>query len=133
MVGGVVFRVGEELFFLPANIAHKVLPMPAVARVPGAPPDLVGVALVEGETLPVVAVLPSIESRSHADRRHRSSHRPMLVCTFLGEKVALVGIEMVATGRFAPSDDGVEHGGRRARTFDVGAVVARLREGRWAV
>ncbi|MBX3190429.1 MAG: chemotaxis protein CheW [Labilithrix sp.] len=126
MIGGVVFSVQQELFFLPATIAGKVLPMPSVARVPGAPPDLVGVALVEGEVIPVVAVGPTTEPRGR-------DHRPMLVCTFLGERVAFVGIEVVATGSFTPTDDGVDHEGARARSFDVGAVVARLGEGRWAV
>jgi chemotaxis signal transduction protein len=128
VTGGVVFRVDEELFFLPATIANKVLPMPGVARVPGAPPDLVGVALVEGEMVPVVAVGPK-----NGPRGRSPAHRPMLVCTFLGEKVGIVGVEVVATGRFPATDDGVQHQGASARIFDVGGVVARLSEGRWAV
>ena len=39
--GGVLFRVSERLYFLSAVIATKVLPMPRVARVPGAPVSLV--------------------------------------------------------------------------------------------
>ena len=137
MTGGVVFRLADGLFFLPATIACKVLPMPGVARVPGAPQELVGVALVEGEMVPVVAV-GDLEAREHrrptANDRARADNRPMLVCSYLGERVGLVGLEIVATGTFdAPDPESVVHGGVPARLFDVGAVVGRLREGRWAV
>ena len=144
MTGGVLFRVGEQLYFLPATTASKVLPMPAVARVPGAPVELVGVALVEGEAVAVVA-LGDLESRAQRrlsgdpkDRNDRggvrADNRPMLVCTYLGERVGLVGLEIVTTGRFASPAAGIfEHAGARAVLFDVGEVFRRLREHRWAV
>ena len=137
MTGGVVFRVAEAQFFLPATIAFKVLPMPDVARVPGAPEELVGVALVEGEMVPVVAIgeLDTRASRrvGSAEQR-RADNRPMLVCDYLGERVGLVGLEIVATGTFDAEAPGqVIHGGVAAPLFDVGAIVGRLREGRWAV
>lgn len=146
MTGGVLFRVAEQLYFLPATIASKVLPMPGVARVPGAPAELVGVALVEGEMVPVVAIgdLDARTSRRPPSRpregagplaeRSRTDNRPMLVCTYLGERVGLVGLEIVATGRFDSSDPSkIEHAGAHAALFDVGAVFSRLREHRWAV
>jgi chemotaxis signal transduction protein len=137
MTGGVVFRAGDALFFLPATIANKVLPMPGFARVPGAPEELVGVALVEGEMVPVVAVGP-LETRGSrrppSSERPRADNRPMLVCTYLGERIGLVGLEIVATGQFdATSPESVLHDGVPAVLFDVGAVASRLREGRWAV
>ena len=135
--GGVVFRVGEARYFLPAAVACKVLPMPDVARVPGAPTDLVGVALVDGETVPVVAIgeLDRRGSRRPpATSRPRADNRPMLVCIVMGERVGLVGLEILATGFFATAEPaGVMHGDVAVPLFDVGAVVARLREGRWAV
>lgn len=147
MTGGVFFRVAEQLYFLPATIASKVLPMPGVARVPGAPAELVGVALVEGGMIPVVAIgdldgrasrrPPAARSREDgagSAARPRADNRPMLVCTYLGERVGLVGLEIVATGRFDSSDPAsIEHAGVRAAPFDVGAVFGRLREHRWAV
>jgi chemotaxis signal transduction protein len=137
MTGGVVFRVADALFFLPATIASKVLPMPGVARVPGAPQDLVGVALVEGEMIPVVAI-GALDVRGSrrpaASSRPRADNRPMLFCTYLGERIGLVGLEIVATGHFDAEDpEHVVHEGVAAPLFDVGAVVAGLREGRWAV
>ena len=124
-LGGIVFRVGEHLHFLPATVALEVLPMPEIARVPGAPPELAGVAVVKGTTLPVVTV--------------GQSRGCLLVCSYLGERVGLLGVEIVATGRFEAREQDTVHGeqvtfeGRPARLFDVSAVVARFRDGRWAV
>ncbi len=117
--GGVVFRARGALSFLPATIALKVVPAPSIARVPGGPAELRGVALVDGD---MIAILHVGESTSEA----------MLICTVLGEQVGLVGIEVVATGRF-PSADGSEFrvGSEIARLFDVGSLVAKVRQGRW--
>ncbi|MDB4940566.1 MAG: hypothetical protein JWP97_100 [Labilithrix sp.] len=132
--GGVLFRVDGALHFLPATIATKVQPMPSVARVPGAPTILVGVALVDGEPIAVVTVA---DPDARGSRRPppaagaRADNRPLLVCTYAGERVGLVGLEVVATGRF---DEGaLTVAGETARAFDVGGVLARLREHRWAV
>ncbi|GAC1537006.1 MAG: hypothetical protein NVS3B10_29120 [Polyangiales bacterium] len=137
LTGGVVFRVAEQRHFLPASIASRVLPMPGVARVPGAPGDLVGVTLVEGEMVPVVAIgeLDGRGSRRPPPTgRPRADNRPMLVCVVMGERVGLVGLEIVATGFFAPAaPEGVVYGNAAVPLFDVGAVVARLRDARWAV
>jgi chemotaxis signal transduction protein len=127
--GGVLFRVSERLFFLPAAIATKVLPMPRVARVPGAPAALVGVALVDGEMVPVVAIgdLDARGSRRPpSGERPRADNRPMLVCTYMGERVGLVGLQIVATGKVSAREGDAE-------VFDVGAVFSGLREHRWAV
>jgi chemotaxis signal transduction protein len=137
MTGGVVFRVEGELFFLPANVASKVLPMPSVARVPGAPENLVGVALVEGEMVPIVAVGP-LDARGSrrppTSERRRADNRPLLVCTYLGERVGLVGLAVVATGQFeSAAPDQVIYEGSPVASFDVGAIIDSLREGRWAV
>lgn len=136
MTGGVVFSVEGALFFLPATIASKVLPMPGVSPVPGAPEALVGLALVEGEVVPVVAVgaLDRRASRRSNGDRPRADNGPMLVCSYLGERVALVGLEIVATGSFDATDGtDIVHDGRSVRPFDVAAVVGQLRDGRWAV
>ncbi|MBX3205634.1 MAG: chemotaxis protein CheW [Labilithrix sp.] len=125
-LGGVVFRVGDELFFLPASIAMKVSPVPEIARVPGGPLELRGVALVGGVMIPVVDVLEDPWAEPGG---------AMLVCAVLGESVGLVGIDVLATGRFEAGDrpDEVRFGERTARTFDLASAIARVREGRWAV
>ena len=66
--------------------------------------------------------------------RARTDNRPMLVCTWLGERVGLVGLEVLATGLFETTEgESVVHEGLNAPLFDVAAVIGRLRESRWAV
>lgn len=124
--GGIVFRAGEELAFLAASVALKVMPLPVYARVPGAPESILGVTIVDGETLPVVcARFPWAPPRS--------GPTPMLVVSYLGERVGLVGIEVCATGTFESAPEGVLHEGNLAVSFDVGALVGKVRDARWAV
>jgi chemotaxis signal transduction protein len=119
MQGGVVFRVANELFFLPATVAQRIVPVPKMGRIPGAPPDLCGLALVDGEMIPVVAVA--------------GPRTAMLVVQYLGERIGVVGVHVLATGRFETRHDHVVHAGEHARLFDMSAVVARIRDTRWVV
>jgi len=119
MQGGVVFSVDGDLFFLPATVAQRVAPVPKIGRIPGAPPDLCGLALVDGEMIPIVAVA---QSRS-----------AMLVVQYLGERLGIVGVNVIASGRFETQHDHVLYNSEHARLFDVSAVVARVRDTRWVV
>jgi hypothetical protein len=118
-VGAVVFRAAEQLYFLPATVALRVAPVPQIGRVPGAPVDIVGLALVDGDMVAVVSV---------GDVR-----TSMLIVQYMGERIALVGVEVVASGRFESVHDRVLHVGEHARLFDISAVIARVRDTRWAV
>lgn len=124
--GGVVFRVDGQLCFLPASTAIKVLPIPEMATVPGGPRELRGVALVEGNMIPVVDV---------NEEPGAPPTGAMLLCVAFGERIGLVGIAVVATGLFDPGDapGAVSFQGETGRVFDVGRVIARVRQGRWAV
>jgi hypothetical protein len=112
--GGVVVRVDGVLRFVPAGSAIRIAPAPEATRVPGAPPELVGIALNEGIILPVVAI--------------GAARREMLVCQHGGDLVGLVGGEVVQTGVFEPAADGsgVMCQGEIARPLDVGAAYARV-------
>ena len=122
MHGGVVFRTGAQLWFVPTSIAVKVMPRPMMARVPGGPPELLGVAAVDGDMIPIFTL-------GEAPRDSEA----MLVCTALGERLGLLGIQIVATGRFEASDGtDVRVNGEIARTFDVATLIAKVRERRWA-
>lgn len=134
--GGVMFRIGGELHFLPSSIALKVLPTPQMARVPGGPPELRGVALVDGDMIPIVEVERTLEEdEAPVSGPLRRPPGAMLVCSILGERVGVVGIEVVASGRFDvdPGSGELRHGRESARTFDLGGVIAKVRESRWAV
>ena len=110
--------------------------MPEMAGVPGGPPELRGVALVDGNMIPVVDAFEEPLERLERSAIPAQGHeQAMLVCAVLGETLGLVGIDVVATGRFEPGESAgeVKLGDETARTFDVAALVARIREGRWAV
>jgi purine-binding chemotaxis protein CheW len=49
-----VFGCGSRLFAVPADTASEVVNVPALTRVPGAPPHMLGVFAHRGEILPVV-------------------------------------------------------------------------------
>jgi hypothetical protein len=136
--GGVIFRTSDgRLWFVPASVAMKAIPTPIMARVPGGPRDLRGIALVDGEMIPVVTI---------PDERGTSMRSPpdgaaMLICTVLGERLGLVGIEILATGQFDPGADEADEvdeneirfGSETARHFDFADLIARVRDGHWAV
>jgi purine-binding chemotaxis protein CheW len=52
----VIFRVGPERFALPLSDVAEVVAHPAIAPVPGAPPEIAGVLQVRGEIRPVFAL-----------------------------------------------------------------------------
>jgi hypothetical protein len=123
--GGVVLRVAVELRFLPASLALRVVRAPRLTPVPGAPPELVGIALHEGVVVPVLAMG---EARSD-----------MVVCQHAGELVGVVGGDVMRTGLFdvAPDrSDVVMVDGERVTPLDIATVYARVqagvRPGRWA-
>ncbi len=142
-VSGVVFRIAADLWFLPASVAMKVMPMPEVCRMPGGPPELRGVALVDGNMIPIVDVDPlgappsSLRDMKMPREVKAPSSKAMLVAIMPGqhaESVGLVGLDVVATGQFE-SEDGASArwGDVTARPFDVVEAIAKVREGRWAV
>ncbi len=118
-------RVDGALCFVPAAVALRVAPPPRITAIPGAPPELLGVAPYEGMIVPVIAI--------------GSARKEMLVCQHAGELVGLLGGEVVHTGCFdvVPGRlDVVEHQGSRAPSIDLaaiyGQVQANARPGRWA-
>jgi hypothetical protein len=118
--GGVVLRVDGALHFVPASVAVAVAPSPQIARVPGAPEALLGVTLHDGDVVPVIAIGAAREA--------------MLVCSYLGEKVGLMGASIEATGVYdaGPDVDTVRHRGETARSLDIAAIYARVQGEGWA-
>jgi hypothetical protein len=120
---GVLLRVDGVLRFVPASIALRVASHPRVTPVPGAPADLLGIALHDGMVVPVVAI--------------GTARREMVVCQYGGDLLGLVGGEVVRTGSFDAFfglEDVVEHEGQPAHGLDVAAVYARVqstRPARW--
>jgi CheW-like protein len=122
--GGLLLRIDGALRFLPAEAALRVAPRPRVTPVPGAPPELVGVAMHEGVIVPVLAVGSAIGE--------------MIVCRHAGELVGLLGAEIVRGGSFdvvTNLPETVDHEGQRVELLDVAGIYARVqssaRPGRW--
>ena len=54
--GQLAFRVGRRRYFVPTSRVREISPMTRLARVPHAPPSLLGLANVRGHILPVISV-----------------------------------------------------------------------------
>lgn len=54
--GQLAFRVGSRRYFVPTSKVREISPMIRLARVPHAPPSLLGLANVRGNILPVICV-----------------------------------------------------------------------------
>jgi chemotaxis signal transduction protein len=137
-LGGVVLRVDGALMFVPASVAMRLAPLPQIARVPGAPADLLGITLESGRILPVIAIgssRPEMPSRPPSLRVRGGPDEPasMVVCAFLGEEVGLVGAEIVRTGIFETAGgDDVTIDGETVRSLDLASLYARVQAGPWA-
>jgi hypothetical protein len=118
-LGGVVVRVPERLLYVPAASVLRLAPIPQITRVPGAPEGLLGVALHEGEILPIVSIGPERDV--------------MLVCTYAGALLGVVGGLVVETGMFDASEDGVSVrcGEETATGLDLASVCAKLAPPSW--
>jgi len=116
--GGVVFRVKGRRFFLAADVALRLAPQPQITRFPGAPPGLLGLALSDGVTLPVVEIGPAREA--------------MIVCLYRGEPIGLLGAEEVTTGMFAAGDaGGVLASGEAVPPLDLEEICGRIHVVTW--
>ncbi|MGO8995211.1 MAG: chemotaxis protein CheW [Polyangiaceae bacterium] len=127
--GGVILRLDGALYFVPASVALAITSVPEIARVPGAPEALLGAALHDGDVVPVVSIgKPGVDRAMLGDGS-------MLVCSYLGEKVGLLGASIVATGLYEvdpAAADSVRHEGETARTLDLSAIYARVQGEGWA-
>jgi CheW-like protein len=118
-LGGILLRVAETLVYVAAADAVKLAPIPHITRVPGAPEGLLGVALHEGEILPVVSIGSERES--------------MLVCTHGGALLGIVGGSVVGTGMFDTTPDGstVRCGDETATELDIASLCAKTSPPSW--
>jgi hypothetical protein len=118
-LGGVLLRVSATLVYVAASDAVKLAAIPHVTRVPGAPEGLLGVALHEGEILPVVAI--------------GGERQSMLVCRHEGVQLGVVGGSVVGTGMFDATQDGtsVTYEGEIATRLDVADLSAKASPPSW--
>ncbi len=84
--GHLVFACGDSLYAVPAERAQEVVSLPALTRVPGAPPHLLGVFAHRGEVIPVIDL-----AHLTGARVTEASRRAVLV------RVARGGLALTAT------------------------------------
>jgi hypothetical protein len=113
---GLVVKVGGTLWFLPADVARRVVPYPIVSEIPGAG---IGMALVSGRVVAVVQV--GIASATD----------PLVVCSVGGEDVALAGMTVLDAGAFPACPGGVRYGERRVPPFDIAAALRLSHQRLW--
>jgi chemotaxis signal transduction protein len=117
---GLLLRVDGALLFVPASIAATVTTRTRITRVAGAPAELLGIVLHEGHVVPVVAIGESSDTSADSNGR---THGTMVICSYLGEPIALVGGEVVQSG--VTDAEG-------ATPIDFPAIYARIQAGGWS-
>jgi hypothetical protein len=110
---GLLVRRGEQLAFLPANVARSLVPLPRLSQIPW---DSAQMALVGGE---VVAVLALGEASGQ-----------LLLCELDGQAVALSGLWAERVGFWPVSESGVSVDGVSVPALDLGAALREFQSDR---
>jgi chemotaxis signal transduction protein len=115
----VVVRADTRLHFLPALVVARIVPVPPMGRVPGAPRELAGVAQTEGEIVPIV------------DLREAPSKSTgvLLVCAYMAEPIGVVVAEVIGVGHYDVDPEMPEAilvGDAQVRPLDLAKLYARL-------
>jgi purine-binding chemotaxis protein CheW len=95
------FRVGGELYALPANHVAEVIRLPTVARVPQAPKGLLGLANLRGSVLPVASVRGLVGAEESAEATTRAivldGAAPVALAVDVVEALVAVETEQIET------------------------------------
>lgn len=113
--GGVLVLRNDELRFIDASVAQRVLRGATVTRVPGAP---IGLTVHEGRVICVFEL--------------GSSRGELVVCDVRGELVALAGLRVVESGMFEAAENGVRVESRAAPELDVAAELEAWAQQFWS-
>jgi hypothetical protein len=114
-LSGVVVRVAGALRFVPGQVAHKMVYMTAVSRVPG---TIIGMALVGGQVVSVIDLGPASGQ--------------LLVCELDGELVAFAGIHALAAGWYeAAEGGGIRFEDQHIPELDLVGEMRRVEQQLW--
>jgi hypothetical protein len=138
--GGVLIEYADasgaaRLGFLPAEIAVRVAALGAIRRVPGLRLPALGIALADGEVVTVF----EIGNSAHAPAAYRPGEDwsvpgcdRAVLCNVGGQRLALTGGTIVATGVFDSSPNGVVvWRGIEAPTLDIRALYRAAEAAIW--
>ena len=106
---GLIVKRGQQLRFVPMQIAQRVVPRPVVSAVPG---TAIGMALIAGRIIPVIEVGPTRDQ--------------LLLCSVAGQDVGLSGLEVVSSGFFEQEESRVRYADARIPTLDVASELGRI-------
>jgi hypothetical protein len=140
MKGGVLLEYveasgGVRMGFLPAEIAIRVAALGAIRRVPGLRLPALGIALADGEVVTVFEIGSSAAApatyRPGEDWSVPGCDRAVL-CDVGGQRLALTGGAIVATGVFEAGESGaVLWRGAEVPTIDVRALYRAAESAIW--
>jgi hypothetical protein len=119
---GTVVGVGGARWFLPSHVALRVARLPTLTPVPGAPVELLGVAHVEGEIVPILAPRPNVTVGR------------AVICEQMGERVGVAVDEILHAGVVEADPNlagGVRFEGRSVPTLDVAGLCSRVQRAAW--
>jgi hypothetical protein len=158
-LGGALVRTrgrDPRLHFVPANVVERIALLSAVTPVPGVRPPAVGIALADGEVVTVLelsfevsldptGVAAVSEPRAAPPPAKGPAYRPgsdwpvpgadrALICEVGGQRVAITGGTLVATGVFDadPGSDGIVWRGEIVPALDVRALWGLAEAAIWA-
>lgn len=127
--GGLVVRFDAQaadavglasLAFLPASVARRVGVTSAIVTLGGSPPVRLGLAVVDGRLLTLLAIGPV------------EAHGPAVICDRPGaEPLALAVAAVVASGVFDAVDDGVHVPGGVAPEMHLAPLLDRIEAAVW--
>ena len=124
------------LGFIPASTAIRVTALSSLVPVPGAPPQVVGIALADGAVVTVLRLGDGDpgEAGCGEDAWPIPGSRRAVLCRLGGHDVALTGGSVVATGVFdaAPVGEGIVWCGQMVPALDVRAIYAQAEAATWA-
>jgi chemotaxis signal transduction protein len=132
LVPAAVIQVDSLEAALPASVVEKLVALPGLVRVPMAPAGLAGIAILEGEPVPVVDLCEIL-----CGHRAATSPEAAVVCRTASRRVALVGARVRSIDRLrrAPqpvalpeASSGVELRGRAVPLIDLDRLCDALRK-----
>lgn len=126
-----------QLALVPADRVDSIVRVPRITPVVGARLPMLGLAAVDGAVMPVLTLSPdgARAPSSAPGARESASPRVLVVCLHAGERIGLVGLDVVTIGHFDPDPSGPEAArvdGERVPFVDLAALAGELHARPWA-
>lgn len=114
-LAGMLVEYGAEPYFVPAELARRVVRRSVISSVPG---TRLGITLYEGRVIPVLGL-------------RAAAGEDLLVCELDGELVAVAGVRVLRAGFFEPDAGGVRLDGRVVAPLDLPGELEAVERELW--